>query len=39
MIPIRIPAEDMKVLEEERYTHPHPRVQRNRGGDPKPAPR
>ncbi|MCL4495287.1 MAG: helix-turn-helix domain-containing protein [Firmicutes bacterium] len=28
MIPIRIPAEDMKVLEEERYTHPHPRVQR-----------
>ena len=30
MIPIRIPAEDMKVLEEERYTHPHPRVQRKR---------
>ncbi len=30
MIPIRIPAEDMKVLEEERYTHPHPRVQRQR---------
>ncbi len=24
MIPIRIPAEDMKVLEEERYIHPHP---------------
>ena len=30
MIPIRIPAEDMKVLEAERYTHPHPRVQRQR---------
>ena len=30
MIPIRIPAEDMKVLEEERYIHPHPRVQRQR---------
>jgi excinuclease UvrABC ATPase subunit len=28
MIQIRIPAEDMEVLEEERYTHPHPRVQR-----------
>ena len=28
MIPVPIPASDMAVLKEERYTHPHPRVQR-----------
>ena len=28
MIRIAIPAEDLAILQEERYTHPHPRVQR-----------
>ena len=28
MIRISIPTEDMAILQEERYTHPHPRVQR-----------
>ena len=28
MIDVCIPATDMDVLQEERYTHPHPRVQR-----------
>ncbi len=28
MIPVPIPASDMAVLKEERYTHLHPRVQR-----------
>ena len=28
MIRIAIPAEDLAILQAERYTHPHPRVQR-----------
>ena len=30
MIRIAIPAEDLAILQEERYTHPHPRVQQKR---------
>ena len=30
MIRIPIPAEDLGVLQEERYAHPHPRMQRKR---------
>jgi transposase len=28
MIPVQISIQDMEALKEERYTHPHPRVQR-----------